>query len=86
MTGEQEPYYEHGYRLASGEEVWEGNYGADGAWTSYDPALGIEAIDMYNDETNVERIYQALDRAGVEGVAIRRLVTFVYGDVERLPR
>jgi hypothetical protein len=73
VTKHEYYYYEYGWRLADGTEEWASSFGTDGVWTSYDSAHGIEAIDMY-DGQEVEAIYKELDRAGVEGVALRRLV------------
>jgi len=74
-------WYEYGYRLDDGVEVWAGDYGTDGSWTAHDPKRGIQAVDMY-DGNEVEAIYRELDRAGVAGVAIRRKVTRVEGPTE----
>jgi hypothetical protein len=80
-----EESYEYGYRLSDGTEAWEIDYGTDGSWTSFDRARNIEAIVMdYGDP--VTAIYTALDKAGVEGVAIRRLVARTTGPTETIDR
>lgn len=66
-------YYEYGWRLSDGTEEWASSFGTDGTWTSYDSQHGIGSIDMYEGQ-EVAAIYKELDRAGVDGVALRRLV------------
>jgi len=84
MTDRSE-WYEYGYRLSDGTESWQINHGTDGSWTAYDSERGIEAIDMY-DGSEVTAIYAALDKAGVEGIALRKLITQFESEEEAVYR
>jgi hypothetical protein len=78
---EPKRFYEWGYRVEGHEDEWQGDYGTDGSWTSYNRELGIEAIDIY-DGTEEQAIRRALASAHVEGEVIRRLVTVETGPAE----
>lgn len=66
-------HYEYGYRLADGTEVWEFEHGSDGRWISSGSILNLPVVDLY-EGSEVAAIYLMLERAGVGGVALRRLV------------
>lgn len=75
-------WWEYGYRVGD-EEVWAYDHG-DGEWTSGRPDLGVPYIDIRKGRSPHRTIYEALDAAGVEGVAItRRVQRFEAEEVER---
>lgn len=77
--------FEWGVRLADGEEVWAVQHGADGTWIPWARDYGFEdAVDIDDEEHGEISIYRSLDKAGIEGVALRR--TWVAGPVEEIPR
>lgn len=78
---EVETYYEWGYRVEGHEDEWQGDFGTDGSWTSYNRELGIDAIDIY-DGSEEASIRKALAAAGVTGEVLRREVTVTRGAVE----
>jgi hypothetical protein len=78
-------WYEHGYRLSDGTEFWVQDYGTDGSWIPFNREHNIGSIDFYLNTTE-EDIYAELDKAGVEGVALRRKVTRHERDPEIVPR
>jgi hypothetical protein len=78
-------WWEYGYEV-DGEQVWAYDHGGDGEWTPARPDLNMPHVDItYGDEKSVHRkIYEALDRAGVNGVVITRRVT--RGAIEHVER
>jgi hypothetical protein len=78
-------WFEYGYRLVDGTEEWPQDYGTDGSWTAFNQKHNIERIDFYLGTTE-DAIYAALDKAGVEGVALRRKITHTEGEPEEVAR
>lgn len=78
--GEVETRTEWGYRIGT-DEVWEADQGMDGTWTPWMPSLGMEHVDIYDDEQAPRAIRAELDRAGhgEKGQVIRRPVTTITG-------
>jgi hypothetical protein len=68
-------WYEWGYRLSGGEQVWQIDYGTDGSWTPPIPELNMSHIDIYSGN-EYSAIRSELDRAGLfDAVVVRRRVS-----------
>ena len=79
-------FYEYGYRTEAGVELWESDHGTDGSWIPYNRECEIRVVDIRRDGKDVDCIYEALDEAGVQGVALRREVVITTGVAEIVTR
>lgn len=77
-------HFEYGYIITGGVAehriVWAVDHGADGTWTPAQNDINLGSIDIYDDAE--DGIREALLKAGVPGVVLRRRVTVVTGPVE----
>lgn len=72
---EETNWYEWGYRLSGGEEVWEIDHGTDGSWTPARPDLNMSNVDIYSGN-EYGALRRALDQAGLtDSVVTRRRVS-----------
>lgn len=72
-------FFEYGYRLAGGREVWAEDHGTDGTWIPYDDATRVGSVYLDAGIDAVASIELALQQAGVEGAALRRQVVVLTG-------